>query len=60
MKLKLKDKFPFGKYKDKTLNEVIETNPSYVQWCLDNVNDFSLDKDVIQKVKDNVDRKRSK
>lgn len=31
--MNLNDKFTFGKYKDKTLNEIIDEDPQYVVWA---------------------------
>ena len=30
------DEFVFGKFHDRILNDVIEANPKYVQWCINN------------------------
>ena len=35
-KYKLSTKFTFGKYKGITLKNIIESNPSYVTWCVNN------------------------
>lgn len=32
----LSDKFPFGKYKDKTLRHIIKTDPMWLSWILNN------------------------
>lgn len=37
--------FTFGKYKYKTYLEVIKSDPEYVKWCLQNIQDFSLTAD---------------
>lgn len=34
--------FTFGKYKGRTLKEVIERDSSYITWCLEKVKDFTL------------------
>lgn len=34
----------FGKYKGKTIIEVIKDHPTYIEWCLTNINWFSLNK----------------
>jgi hypothetical protein len=36
MKLSLKHKLKFGKYKGKTLYEIIKAHPLYIEWCLEN------------------------
>ena len=33
----------FGKFKDKTILEVINENPAYIVWCIRNVDNFSID-----------------
>ena len=35
-------KLTFGTYKGKGLTEVLTTEPSYIQWCLKNVNGFNI------------------
>lgn len=37
------DKFTFGKHKGKFVSDVIESDPNYVKWALDNVEWFDLD-----------------
>ncbi len=32
----LSDKFPFGKYKDKTLRYIIKTDPMWLSWIINN------------------------
>lgn len=32
----LSDKFPFGKYKDKTLRHIIKTDPMWLSWIMNN------------------------
>jgi hypothetical protein len=36
--------FSFGKYKGEQLQVVINTDPQYVEWCLDNVGWFDISK----------------
>lgn len=38
----LNDFFTFGKHKGESVGLVIEEDPSYIQWCLDEVKNFSL------------------
>ena len=33
----------FGKYRGKTILQVIDENPSYIAWCIENVKDFTID-----------------
>lgn len=35
---------PFGKYQGKRIDEVIEDDPKYIQWAIDNLN-FSIDEE---------------
>lgn len=37
--------FTFGKHKGKTLDEVMECDPDYVDWCLANLDHFALGND---------------
>lgn len=39
----LNDTLTFGKYRGKTLKAVLTRDAHYIQWCLDNISDFSLD-----------------
>lgn len=38
----------FGKYKGKTADEIIEINASYLLWIRDNINGYSLSKEVTE------------
>lgn len=38
----LYDTLPFGKYKGSTIKEIIEDDPSYIEWCQDAIDDFEL------------------
>lgn len=37
--------FTFGKHKGEMMESVIVDDPSYINWCLENVERFSLDED---------------
>lgn len=39
----LNSKFTFGMYKGKKVSSVINSNPRYVEWCVDHVKFFKLD-----------------
>lgn len=43
----LEDTFPFGKYKGEQIEDVIEDDPSYLEWVVEN-DVFNLDEDVIK------------
>ena len=38
-------KFWFGKYKGQSIIDICKSDRSYVRWCIDNVKNFSLNKD---------------
>jgi hypothetical protein len=40
--VELDDALPFGKYKGKTLREVLETDKSYIDWVITNVKEYQL------------------
>lgn len=48
---KLDSKLDFGKFKDCKLSEILETQPSYINYCLSNVGFFSIGDDEIIKIK---------
>lgn len=37
------DRYTFGKYKDEFVGTIIRTDPSYVAWCLREIEGFGLD-----------------
>jgi hypothetical protein len=42
----LKTILRFGKYRDKTIEEILELDPSYIEWCTETIDDFVLDKET--------------
>ena len=42
MKHSLKDRFNFGKHRGKTIKQVIDKDPTYVEWAIKNVDGFEL------------------
>lgn len=50
----LNTKFDFGKHKGKTVEEVCDDDPSYVEWCIDNVDDFELDNEAYDYYEDEL------
>jgi hypothetical protein len=42
MKLCLKDKIPFGKYKGKKIKDIIKQDPQYLYWACENISCFAL------------------
>ena len=43
-------KLSFGKYKDKTIREILELNPSYINWCIGNIKSFYIEPDIIKQM----------
>lgn len=46
----LESKFTFGKFEGKTLREVIEVEPSYIDWCSLNLDHFYISANTIEEV----------
>jgi hypothetical protein len=42
----LETQFTFGKYNGLTLEQVIEKNPGYISWCLNNLDHFFMSKEI--------------
>ena len=40
---KVEDKIPFGKYKEKTFQDVYSVNPQHVKWLLNNCDTINFD-----------------
>lgn len=47
----LATRFDFGKHLGETLSDVLEKDPSYVNWCANNIIEFKLDYDVILEIR---------
>ena len=47
----LNTEFGFGKFKGKTLREVVLLEPSYLEWCGANLDHFYISEDVIKELK---------
>lgn len=54
----LNSKLGFGKYRGKRISEVLEENPSYIEWASKNVNDFKLDSEVSSQLQALVSKER--
>lgn len=39
---KLTDKFPFGKHKGQTIRQVLQSDPSYLLWCVEKLDRFAM------------------
>ena len=35
-------RFPWGQYKGRTYNEILEIDPQYIYWCWQNLGEFHL------------------
>ena len=46
------DRMPFGKYKGELIGTVIEDDPKYIRWALDNT-DFDLTKEAKEYLEEN-------
>jgi hypothetical protein len=44
-------KFAFGKYSGKTMREILEIQPSYIEWCVINLDHFCISESVIDEIK---------
>ncbi len=45
------DSFDFGKYKGKTIEELLNENPGYVDWLIRNVGGFALSDEAFEQAK---------
>lgn len=47
------NKFTFGKYKNRDIYDILKTNPQYIKWCLDNIQEFKYEipKDILDSIK---------
>jgi hypothetical protein len=43
-------KFDFGKYNQKSIKEVFEKNPSYIDWCFQKVDWFCVSDEIFEKI----------
>ncbi len=50
--------FDFGKYKGKTVKELLNENPGYIDWVIRNVDGFALSREAFQQAKIITDGKR--
>ncbi len=47
----LNSTFTFGKFNGKTLKEVIEIQPGYIDWCAINLGHFHIDYEVMKQIR---------
>ena len=48
--------FQFGKHSGETMDDVIETDASYVLWCIKNIDWFKVSKKLLNKIMEMDDR----
>jgi hypothetical protein len=47
----LDTEFTFGKYEGKTVKEIIEIQPTYLDWCAINLDHFYISDEIIEEIK---------
>ena len=52
---KLKDKLTFGKYKGQSVDEVIDNDPDYLAWAVEEIDWFKLDEEADKKLVAEID-----
>lgn len=50
----LDTEFTFGKYEGKTVREILELQPNYLDWCAINLDHFYISDEVIDEIKTNI------
>ena len=50
LKLSYGDTLYFGKYKGSRIDDILETDPEYLAWCVENVKGFCLDDEIVDQV----------
>jgi broad specificity phosphatase PhoE len=46
----LDTEFSFGKYEGKTVKEIIEIQPTYLDWCAINLDHFYISDEIIEEI----------
>jgi hypothetical protein len=46
------DELWFGKYKGWKIEDVFEKDPSYLEWCLDNIDTFHMSSEEEEKIRE--------
>ena len=49
------DRLRFGKYKDEFIEDVIIEEPEYIQWCVENLDNFLLSNDLYKALQKNME-----
>lgn len=47
----LDSQFTFGKYEGKTIRQIVDLQPFYIDWCATNLEHFYISEDVIDEIK---------
>ena len=47
----LDSQFAFGKYEGKTIREIVDLQPTYIDWCATNLDHFYISEDLIEEIK---------
>lgn len=50
--MSLNSKFTFGKYKGFTLEDILNTDPKYVRWCIGDAGNVELSNDAYKEYED--------
>lgn len=50
-----KDRLEFGKYTGYSIEEILTIDPSYLLWCIKNVNLFALQEDIVKEAESRLD-----
>ena len=53
--LHFNDTMPYGKYKGQTIGTIIQSDPEYLQWCINNCN-LALDEDCLGLIEASMDK----
>ena len=49
-KYKLTTKMDFGRYREKTVKHILDSDPIYLSWCLENIPSFKVSKKLSEKI----------
>lgn len=44
----LEDKLDFGKHKGKSIDWILDNEPTYIEWCIENITKFELDNETYE------------
>ncbi len=55
MKIKMYDlsaKIKFGRFSGKTITDIIEIEPTYIEWCIGHLDHFLISEEVVNSIKE--------